>query len=172
MSALFCLFLCSRSYSEKLEVYILKFYKIRYILHELYVVVIWTISQLIICIDQLNTVHTTLYISMYSYMYTNMYISWWVYFVTGLSYVLQQPLTARLAKTKTDTIHTSQTLATTFVMISSGNETSRNESSFSRYLPLFWPVRQSGDAVERNLSLSQNTPITWYTYLAYIQLFG
>ena len=55
MSALFCLFLCSRSYPEKLEVYIPKFYKIRYILHELHVAVIWIISQLIICIDQLNT---------------------------------------------------------------------------------------------------------------------
>ena len=55
MCALFCLFLCSRSYPEKLEVYIPKFYKIRYILHELYVAVIWIISQLIICIDQLNT---------------------------------------------------------------------------------------------------------------------
>ena len=54
MSALFCLFLCSRSYPEKLEVYIPKFYKIRYILHELYVAVIRIISQLIICIDQLN----------------------------------------------------------------------------------------------------------------------
>ena len=27
-------------------------------------------------------------------MYSNMYISWWVYFVTGSSYVLQQPSTA------------------------------------------------------------------------------
>ena len=35
-------------------------------------------------------------------MYTNMYISWWVYFVTGLNLVLQQPLTAALAKTKAD----------------------------------------------------------------------
>ena len=34
---------------------ILKFYKIRYILHELYVPVLLIISQLIICIDQLNT---------------------------------------------------------------------------------------------------------------------
>ena len=43
---------------------------------------------------------------MYSYiyndMYNDMYISWWVYFVTGLSYVLQQSPTARLAKTKAD----------------------------------------------------------------------
>ena len=31
-----------------------------------------------------------------------MYISWWVHFVTGLNYVLQQALTARLAKTKAD----------------------------------------------------------------------
>ena len=31
-----------------------------------------------------------------------MYISWWVYFVTGLSLVLQQPATAVLAKTKAD----------------------------------------------------------------------
>ena len=31
-----------------------------------------------------------------------MYISWWVYFVTGLSYVLQQPPNAGQAKTKAD----------------------------------------------------------------------
>ena len=31
-----------------------------------------------------------------------MYISWWVHFLTGLTYVLQQPLTAGLAKTKAD----------------------------------------------------------------------
>ena len=31
-----------------------------------------------------------------------MYISWWVYFATGLNFVLQQPLTAALAKTKAD----------------------------------------------------------------------
>ena len=36
---------------------------------------------------------------------------------------------------------------------------------FFRYLSLFWPVRQFGAAVEPNLSLSQNTPISWYTYL-------
>ena len=28
---------------------------------------------------------------LYRDMYSNMYISWWVYFVTGSSYVLQQP---------------------------------------------------------------------------------
>ena len=39
---------------------------------------------------------------MYSNMYSNMYISWWVYFVTDLSYVLQQPATAGPAKTKTN----------------------------------------------------------------------
>ena len=44
------------------------------------------------------------------------------------------------------------------------NETSRNESFFSQYLPLFWPVRQSRAALGPNLSLSQNTPISWYTY--------
>ena len=31
-----------------------------------------------------------------------MYINWWVYFVTDLGYVLQQPSSAGLAKTKTD----------------------------------------------------------------------
>ena len=51
---LFCLFLCYTSYPEKLEVYIPKFYKIRCSLHELYVAVIWIMSQLIICIDELN----------------------------------------------------------------------------------------------------------------------
>ena len=55
MSALFCLFLCFRSYPEKLEVYNPTFYKINYILEELYVAVIWIISRLIIYIDQLNT---------------------------------------------------------------------------------------------------------------------
>ena len=54
MSALFCLFLCFRSYPEKLEVYIPTFYKIRYILEELYVAIMWIISQLIIYIDQMN----------------------------------------------------------------------------------------------------------------------
>ena len=42
--------------------------------------------------------HRAVYISMYS----NMYIIWWVYFVTGLSYVLQQPPSAGLAKTTAD----------------------------------------------------------------------
>ena len=59
MSALFCLFLCFRSYPEKLEVYIPTFYKIRYILEELHVAVMWIISRLIIYIDQLNTANTT-----------------------------------------------------------------------------------------------------------------
>ena len=54
MSALFCLFLFFRSYSEVLEVYIPTFYKIRFNLEELYVAIIWIISRLIICIDQLN----------------------------------------------------------------------------------------------------------------------
>ena len=54
MSALFCLFLC-RSYPEKLEVYNPTFYKINYILEELYVAVVWIISWLIIYIDQLDT---------------------------------------------------------------------------------------------------------------------
>ena len=35
-------------------------------------------------------------------MYSDMYISWWVYFLTGISYVLKQPLTDGLAKTKAD----------------------------------------------------------------------
>ena len=59
MSALFCLFLCFRSYPEKVEEYIPTFYKIRYILEELYVAVIWIISRLIICIDQLNAAHVS-----------------------------------------------------------------------------------------------------------------
>ena len=44
-----------RSYPVKLELYIPTFYKIRYILEELYVAVMWIISRLIIYIDQLNT---------------------------------------------------------------------------------------------------------------------
>ena len=44
------------------------------------------------------------------------------------------------------------------------NKTSSNKSSFLPYLPLFWPVRQS--------SLSQNTPISWYTYSFTSYLFG
>ena len=54
MSALFCLLVCFISYPEKLDVYIPTFYKIRYILEELYAAVIWIISRLIIYIDQLN----------------------------------------------------------------------------------------------------------------------
>ena len=57
MSALFCLFLFFRSYPEKLEVYIAMFYKIRYILQELYVTIMWIIGRLIIYIDQLNTAY-------------------------------------------------------------------------------------------------------------------
>ena len=53
-SPLFCLFLCSRSYPEKVEEFITTFYKIRYILRELYVAVTWIINQLIIYIDQMN----------------------------------------------------------------------------------------------------------------------
>ena len=45
-------------------------------------------------------------------------------------------------------------------------EISRNKSSFLRYLSIFWPVRQSRAAVENNLSLSQNTLISWYIYIA------
>ena len=59
MSALFCLFLCFRSYPEKLEEYIPTFYKIGYILEELYVAVLWIISRLIIYIDQMNTAYQT-----------------------------------------------------------------------------------------------------------------
>ena len=55
MSALFCLFLCFKSYSERLEFYIPIFYKIRYILEELYVALMQILSRLIIFIDQLNT---------------------------------------------------------------------------------------------------------------------
>ena len=54
MSALFCLFLCFISYPKKLEAYIPTFYKIIYILEELYVAVMRIISRLIIYIDQLN----------------------------------------------------------------------------------------------------------------------
>ena len=54
MSALFCLFLWFRAYPEKLQEYIQTFYKIRYILEELYVAVIPIISRLMIYIDQLN----------------------------------------------------------------------------------------------------------------------
>ena len=61
MSALCCLLLCFRSCSEKLEEYISTFYKIRYILEELYVAVMWIISRLIIYIDQLNTALVALY---------------------------------------------------------------------------------------------------------------
>ena len=38
-------------------------------------------------------------------MYSNMYIRWWVYFVTGLIYVLQLPTTTKLAKTKADIVN-------------------------------------------------------------------
>ena len=55
MSALFCFFLCFRSYPEKLEVCIPAFYKIRCILEESYVAVMWIINRLIIYDDQLTT---------------------------------------------------------------------------------------------------------------------
>ena len=42
-----------------------------------------------------------------------MYISSWVYFVTGLSLVLQQPATAVLTKTNTDTYPKKNTLIAT-----------------------------------------------------------
>ena len=54
MSVLFYLFLSFRSHLVKLKVYIPTFYKITYILEELYVAVLWIISQLIVYIDQLN----------------------------------------------------------------------------------------------------------------------
>ena len=37
-----------------------------------------------------------IYISLYIPVYNNRYISWWMYFVAGLSLVLQQPSTAVL----------------------------------------------------------------------------
>ena len=66
MSALCCLFLCFRSYSEKLEEYIPTFYKIRDILEELYVAVIWIISQLIIYIDQMKASMNGLFFRQFS----------------------------------------------------------------------------------------------------------
>ena len=60
MSALFCLLVCFISYPEKLDVYIPTFYKIRYILEELYVADNQIISRLIIYIDQLNTAYKIL----------------------------------------------------------------------------------------------------------------
>ena len=45
------------------------------------------------------------------------------------------------------------------------NKTGSYKKSFLQYLHLFWPVWQSTAAVEPNLSLSQNTPITYiYCY--------
>jgi hypothetical protein len=55
MSASFCLFLCFRSYPKKVEEYIPTFYKIRYILEDLYAAVMGIISQLIIYIDKMKT---------------------------------------------------------------------------------------------------------------------
>ena len=46
--------MCFWSYPEKVEDYVPKFYKMKYILEELYVVVMWIINQLIIYIDQMN----------------------------------------------------------------------------------------------------------------------
>ena len=73
MSALFCLFLCFRSYSEKLEEYIPIFYQIRYILEELYVAVIWIISRLIIYIDQLNAGIVSVFNIYQSFSYVSFY---------------------------------------------------------------------------------------------------
>ena len=50
-----------------------------------------------------NSINASLYTYLLS-MYSIMYIGWGVYFVTGLSYVLQQPLTAELAKTKANIV--------------------------------------------------------------------
>ena len=41
---------------------------------------------------------------MYSNTYSNMYISWLVCFMTGSSYILQQPWTTGLAKTKANIV--------------------------------------------------------------------
>ena len=65
MSALFCLFLCFRSYSEKLEEYIPTFYKIRYILEELYVAVMWILSPLKMYINQLNEAYVLIQTFLY-----------------------------------------------------------------------------------------------------------
>ncbi len=43
--SIICLFLCFKSYPENVEEYIPTFYKIRYISEELYVAVMWIISQ-------------------------------------------------------------------------------------------------------------------------------
>ena len=50
-------------------------------------------------------------------MYSNMCISWWMYFVTGLSYVLQQPSTARLARTKVLSKKSSHSYSSRWVII-------------------------------------------------------
>ena len=39
-----------------------------------------------------------------------------------------------------------------------------NKSSYSQYLPLFWPVRQSRAAKEPHLSLSQNAHLQTIVY--------
>ena len=50
----------------------------------------------------------------------------------------------------------------TFILIWS-NETSRN-TSFSQYLPFFSQSGSRAAAVEPKVSLSQNTPVSWFTY--------
>ena len=47
-----------------------------------------------------NMIDASLLKYMYSNTYSNMYISWLVCFMTGSSYILQQPWTTGLAKTK------------------------------------------------------------------------
>ena len=84
MSALFCFFLYFRSYSKKLEVYNPTFFKIRYILEELYVAVIWIISWLIIYIDQLNTACISIHTYLYKYIpgkLINTSISLWKFLI-------------------------------------------------------------------------------------------
>ena len=53
----------------------------------------------------------------------------------------------------------------TVVIIDQHNKTSSNKSSFLQYLPLSWPVWQLRAAIEPKLSLSQKTPIIFYTWI-------
>ena len=58
----------------------------------------------------------------------------------------------------------------TVVIIDQRNKTSSNKSSFSQYLPLFWPVWQSRAAVEPNSNLSQNNLSSNIHIAMYIQI--
>ena len=60
-------------------------------------------------------------------------------------------------------VHVLATFCSLLQLKMDGTQRDKQESC-SRYLPLFWPVRKLGAAVEHNLSLSQSTPMSIYLW--------